>query len=114
VMPWPPGGKLRYRLGEVSREDIRSPISIKVEDKATTQAMKEKAGTSVKPVFDLDTRWVSQVSDKVSTLFSELRLSYDESNVDRDWARFKDVLGVELPKRVVRTFRRYRRKEPIN
>ncbi len=108
MVPWPPGGKFHYKVGDVVREDIRAPVSLKVEDKAATEALKKKTAASVKPVFDLDTRWVSQVSDKISTLFSELRLSYDESNVDKDWARFKEVLGVELPKRVVRTFRRYR------
>ena len=107
-MPWPPGGKFNYRVGQLVREEIRAPISLKVEDQAATRILQKKAEASVKPVFDLDTRWVSQVSDKISTLFSELRLSYDESNVDKDWARFKDVLGVELPKKVVRTFRRYR------
>ncbi len=108
MMPWPPGGELSYRVGDVAREDIRAPVHLKIEDEATTRMLKEKARSSVKPVFDLDTRWVSQVSDKISTLFSELRLSYDESNVDRDWQRFKDILGVELPKSAVRTFRRYR------
>ena len=107
VMPWPPGGRFQYRVGEVAREDVRAPVALKVEDKAATRALEERARDSVKPVFDLDLRWVSQVSDRISTLFSELRLSYDESNVDRDLKRFKEVLGINLPRGVVRTFRRY-------
>ena len=92
----------------MAKEDVRAPIDLKLEDKSTTEALIKKARVSVKPVFDLDTKWVSQVSDKISTLFSELRLSYDESDVNRDLERFRDVLGVNLSKNVVMTFRRYR------
>jgi len=108
VLPWPITGIPDYRVGQVAQVEVRAPGNIEVVDKKATRLLLERAREKVKPVFDLDTRWISQTSDKIATLFSELRVSFEESDVKRDLGQFKKMLGVDLPENVVRTFRRYK------
>ncbi len=108
MLPWPIAGVPAYKVGEVSRVEVRSPVEFEVVDRGATLSLLRKARERVKPVFDLDSRWVSKTSDKIATLFSELRVSFDESSVQQDREKFKGILGVDLPEDVVRTFRRYR------
>jgi len=108
VLPWPITGIPEYRVGQVAQVEVRAPGNIEVVDKGATSFLLERVREKVKPVFDLDTRWISQTSDKIATLFSELRVSFEESDVKRDLGQFKEMLGVDLPEDVVRTFRRYK------
>ncbi len=97
-----------YRVGQIAQVEVRAPGNIEVVDKEATRFLLERAKERVKPVFDLDTRWISRTSDKIATLFSELRVSFEESNVEKDLGKFKEMLGVDLPEDAVRTFRRYK------
>ena len=108
MIPWPLTVALDYRVGERAKREVRAPFDFVVEDREATKELTQRALSQVKPVFILNTGWLSEASDKISTLFSELRLAYENSSPRKDLKRFREVLAIDIPINQVKTFRRYK------
>ena len=92
-------GKWRLREGDISRERLVAPYDFRVQkDDLTLERERQEAALGVPPVFNADTRAVSDglaryalFQDKALAVLAEPRLSPDDRA-----ARFR-ALGVTLP-----------------
>ncbi|MGD8366515.1 MAG: HDIG domain-containing protein [Desulfobacterales bacterium] len=109
-----------YRLGDVADRDIKAPRDFFIEDRAATQANREKAVDQVLTVYDFNPRLGPEIMDRVERAFAMARSSAGDATApvqgadaapagsadseqasarDRVWAKkgeFEKILGIEI------------------
>jgi putative nucleotidyltransferase with HDIG domain len=119
-----------YQLGDVADRDIKAPRDFFIEDRAATQANREKAIDQVLTVYDFNPRLGPEILEKVEQAFALVRSSAkpqtaesQESETaagdgagsrqpspdDRIWAKkgdFEKILGLEISDGAYRILKR--------
>lgn len=100
----------RVKVGEVSKSDIKSPISAQFPNAVTTEMRRIEAERSISPVFDYDPSAIEGVQDNVNRSFRAMRslmrqISWSTSDsgreeIVRDFFQYKEKFSELLGTKV--------------
>ena len=100
----------RYRVGDITRKDIRTDRDFLVKDRGATKKKMEDAARNVPPVYDYAPTVLPEIEGIIDTVFSIMRRRETEE-VQR--AEVEQILGFKLAPREFRALKAHRFNEKI-